>query len=44
MIAIKRLAIPTTLVPALIPNAMDTALIFVITTNRKYVKNLDALS
>lgn len=40
----KRLAIPTTLVPALMPNAMDTALMFVMTTNRKYVKNLDALS
>ena len=40
----KRLAIPTTLVPALMPNAMDTALMFVIITNRKYVKNLDALS
>jgi hypothetical protein len=44
IIAMKRLAIPTTLVPALIPNAMDTALMFVMTTNRKYMKNLDALS
>ena len=35
MIAMKRFAIPTTLVPALIPNAMETALMFVITTNRK---------
>lgn len=35
MIAMKRLAIPTTLVPALIPNAMDTALMFVMKTKRK---------
>ena len=35
MIAIKRLAIPTILVPALIPNAIDTALMLVMTINRK---------